>query len=158
MVITNKHIEMKNELALLLSGLGIFLSFCWFFVNKASKYWQENWEKHVDMLEDKIMGPLYKTTFKDNNEGTLDFICPFKPYKYSVSKINQFLSFVIILVWVFLFLSNFTAIFCVYKLTSCSNTVIITIAVILSVFLLCIFCRSSKNRGEFYFKRHKVVD
>jgi hypothetical protein len=156
MVITNKHIEMKNELALLLSGLGVFLSVCWFFVNKASKYWQENWEKHVDMLEDKIIGPLYKTTLEYNNEGTLDFISPLKPYNYSVSKINQFLSFVIILVWLFIFLSNFKTMFCIYKPTSCSNTAIITIMLILSVFSLCICCRSSKNRGEFYFKRYKV--
>jgi hypothetical protein len=157
MVITNKRIEIKNELALLLSGLGIFLSVCWFFVNKASKYWQENWEKHVDMLEDNIMGSLYKTTFEYKDKKS-DFIHPLRPYNYSVSKINQFLSFVVIFVWIFLFLSNIPAIFCLFKPIRCFYAIIITIALIASIIILCNSCRPSKTREEFYFRRHKVVD
>jgi hypothetical protein len=155
LVIINKKIEMRNELALLLSGLGIFLSVCWFFVNKTSKYWQENWEKHVDMLEDYSMGPLYKTTLEYPWK-TGDFINPFRSYNYSVSKINQFLSFVIIFVWLFLFLLSISAIFCLYEPIRHFNAIIIIIAVIAALFLLCIFCRTAKNRGDFYFKRRKV--
>lgn len=57
----NQH-AFYNEILLAISVFGLFLSCCWYLVNKGAKYWQENWEKHVDMLEDEIMGPLYKTT------------------------------------------------------------------------------------------------
>jgi hypothetical protein len=71
-------------------------------VGKGSKYWQENWEKHVDWLEDDVMGPLYKRVlaYKYGKAGRL---LPTKPYPFSVSKINQLLSFAICLVWAFLY-------------------------------------------------------
>jgi hypothetical protein len=42
--------------------LGFLFSLAWYFVNRGSGAWQRNWESHVDLLEDEIMGPLYKTT------------------------------------------------------------------------------------------------
>ena len=42
--------------------LGVIFSLCWHFVNRGSKFWQLNWEKHLDAMEDTIVGPLYKTT------------------------------------------------------------------------------------------------
>ncbi len=92
--------ELKNELIFLLNLFGLFLSTSWFFVNKGSKYWQENWEKHVDLLEDKIIGPLYKTTV--SKRGKLDRFSPHKSYPYSVGKINQLISFVVVFLWLFL--------------------------------------------------------
>ncbi|MDK7224247.1 hypothetical protein QP468_13575, partial [Proteus mirabilis] len=50
----------KQDISVVLSCLGIIFSWAWFCVNRGSKFWQENWEKHVDNLEDKIIGPLYK--------------------------------------------------------------------------------------------------
>lgn len=44
--------------------LGLIFSFSWFLVNRGSKYWQENWEGHVDLLENIYMGPLYKTVIE----------------------------------------------------------------------------------------------
>ena len=44
-----------------LSALGLFFCFSWLLASKGSKHWQENWENHLDMLEDEITGPLYKT-------------------------------------------------------------------------------------------------
>ncbi|HCD6357309.1 TPA: hypothetical protein NDU07_005770, partial [Klebsiella variicola] len=52
--------EYRGELTLLVGCLGVVFSFAWVCVNKGSKFWQQNWEKHVDMLEDDITGPLYK--------------------------------------------------------------------------------------------------
>lgn len=68
--------------------MGLIFSFAWTFVIKGSKRWQENWEVHIDKLEDFISGPLYKTI---NSKG--------KAF-YSVSKINEILSHLIILVWI----------------------------------------------------------
>lgn len=50
----------KQDLSVMLSCIGMVFSFAWVCVNRGSKQWQENWEKHVDMLEDGITGPLYK--------------------------------------------------------------------------------------------------
>lgn len=44
----------------LLSLLGFLFSVLWLFTSKASKHWQQNWENHIDLLEDKITGPLFK--------------------------------------------------------------------------------------------------
>lgn len=45
---------------LILSGLGLFFCFSWLLSSKGSKHWQENWENHLDLLEDEVTGPLYK--------------------------------------------------------------------------------------------------
>lgn len=44
-----------------LSALGFFFCLAWLLSSKASKFWQENWESHIDLLEDSVTGPLYKT-------------------------------------------------------------------------------------------------
>jgi len=68
--------------------IGFILSFAWLLTNIGSKSWQHNWEAHVDLLEEKFTGPLYKTV---NMEKT-----------FSVSKINEIISFVFIVIWVLL--------------------------------------------------------
>lgn len=89
------HPEEKIPI-LIVSVLGFLFSFSWYLVNKGSKFWQNNWERHVDYLEDKVMGPLYKivTNPKKNN-----FLNPITEYPLSVSKINQLLSFIVTLIW-----------------------------------------------------------
>lgn len=51
----------KNAFSLLLSSMGSVFTLSWFLVNRGSKYWQENWENHLDLMENGITGPLYKT-------------------------------------------------------------------------------------------------
>jgi hypothetical protein len=65
--------------------IGFVLSTAWFLINIGSKTWQRNWEVHVDLLEDEITGPLYKTVY------------PMRTF--SVSKINEIVSFSFIVVW-----------------------------------------------------------
>jgi hypothetical protein len=93
-VISNNTIEKKDVsiLTLLITGIGVFLSLCWVFINIASKYYQENWEKHVDLLEDDYMGPLYKRTLEYEKTR-------FEIPTYSVSKINLLLSIGIVATW-----------------------------------------------------------
>lgn len=66
---------------LVLSALGFFFCLAWVLSSYASKHWQENWEKHIDLLEDYVTGPLYKIY----SAGT----------SYSVSKINIAAGYVI---------------------------------------------------------------
>lgn len=85
----NINDKAKGEALLILSCLGVIFSVTWYFVNRASKFWQENWENHVNLLEDKIIGPLYKTVLHD--EG-ISFWKLSGPYPFSVSRLNQILS------------------------------------------------------------------
>jgi len=78
------------------SCIGLVLSVSWYLVNRGSKYWQENWERHVDVLEEESMGPLYKTTIHVSEFPWLNI---FSGYPYSVSKINQIVSVYVIAVW-----------------------------------------------------------
>jgi hypothetical protein len=45
---------------LLVSVIGFIFSYFWYFVNRGSKFWQDNWERHVDYLEGLSIGSLYK--------------------------------------------------------------------------------------------------
>ena len=95
----------KTYLSVVVGCLGFMFSFAWFFVNKGSKYWQENWENHVDLLEDSVVGPLYKVVIsrpaKDKKNHLRNLI---GPAAYSVSKINQIVSLFVTLLWFILIL------------------------------------------------------
>jgi uncharacterized membrane protein YhaH (DUF805 family) len=96
-VVTGKSNETANGMHLdfYLILLGIIFSFGWLLVINASKRWQENWEKHIDCLENKITGPLYKTLY-------------YKGHKYySVSGINKILAKVVIVTWGVLLIQYF---------------------------------------------------
>jgi hypothetical protein len=97
--------ETKVDLSIIIGCLGFVFSFAWFCVNRGSKFWQENWEKHVDVLEDNVTGPLYKVVLSRNQSGS----CKDKavhlltgPSKLSVSKINQLISLYVTLLWAIL--------------------------------------------------------
>ena len=81
--------EGKADALLVVSCLGVIFSLAWYFVNRGSKFWQENWEKHVDLLEDEINGPLYKVIVSKDK---MRWWKPADPWPFSVSKINQILS------------------------------------------------------------------
>ena len=100
-------VETKQDLSIILACLGIVFSFAWFCVNKGSKYWQENWEKHVDVLEDSVTGPLYKVVLSRNKdmsvkEKGIDIITG--AANISVSKVNQIISLYVTILWIALLL------------------------------------------------------
>ena len=86
-----------------LSFLGFFFSLAWFMVNKGSKFWQENWEIHVSMLEDDVIGPLYKTHLNPSYSSKFGLTSAFD---FSVSKVNMVASFVVGLFAVCFFIWN----------------------------------------------------
>lgn len=94
----------KREFILvLIACIGFVFSVAWHCVNKGSKFWQENWENHVELLEDKVFGPLYKTQARRPNRSAslsdliVDFFVAPKPF--SVSKVNQLVSTFMALIW-----------------------------------------------------------
>jgi hypothetical protein len=80
----------------LLSCLGFSFSLAWYFVNRGSTTWQRNWEKHVDLLENEVTGPLYKMTLDRNS---YKFWRLNSGYPFSPSKINGIIAAFIIVIW-----------------------------------------------------------
>jgi len=75
----------QNELGFIIICMGLVFSVSWYLVNIGSKKWQENWEKHIDMLEDYVTGPIYKTVWNET--------------AFSVSRINIMVSSFVTLIW-----------------------------------------------------------
>jgi hypothetical protein len=97
----------KDDLSVILCNLGFTFSFGWLCVNRASKQWQENWENHVDMLEDRVQGPLYKVVLKrtaPKGVRQLSSHILTGPSSISVSKVNQLISLFVTLIWFVLLL------------------------------------------------------
>lgn len=100
----------KELILILIACLGLVFSVAWHCVNKGSKFWQENWENHVELLEDQVIGPLYKTLTKrpighrSKFETFGDFFSEPKPY--SVSKINQLISTYMAFIWALILFSS----------------------------------------------------
>jgi hypothetical protein len=69
-------------------AFGAFTAYVWLRILMGAKFWQENWERHVDLLEDHISGALYKTY-------------PINPGRapYSVSKLNLTMAIFTLCLW-----------------------------------------------------------
>ncbi len=99
----------KPLLLFLISCLGLVLSLGWYLVNRGSKYWQTNWERHVDCLEDEFVGPLYKTNVSKQQFSLFRF---WEGYPYSVSKVNQLISLFVFTVWLGIAIVSFLSLVC----------------------------------------------
>lgn len=97
-ILTSKSISFQEQYLFLIESIGFVFSLGWFFVNRASKHWQLNWEKVIDSLEDDITGPLMKNHINNHNS----FWSLTLSYRFSVSRINQIISCFITLIWVLL--------------------------------------------------------
>lgn len=73
-----------------LSCLGMLTATSGWLSSLGSKFWQANWEHHIDMLEDEFEGRLHKTAW----------IGP-KGNRWSVSGLNERMSFFFVAFWVF---------------------------------------------------------
>ena len=100
--------EQNPSLILVFACLGFLFSLAWYLVNRGSKFWQNNWERHVDLLEDETIGSLYKTIIQSEKSG--NFLTSER--QYSVSKINQILSFFITIFWLLLIAKTIFPISC----------------------------------------------
>lgn len=90
-------------LALALSVLGFLTALGLVFMNKGSKFIQENWEFHIDMLEDGIEGKLHKTILSDSKIcKKCGCSCCGCQRQFSVSKLNQIASEIFAGAWFFM--------------------------------------------------------
>ncbi len=99
---TAKDFPERQYFSVILGCLGFLFSFAWHCVNRGSKQWQENWENHVDLLEDSIVGPLYKTVLRRRppenlRERVVNLVTG--PFPISVSGVNQIISLYVVVLW-----------------------------------------------------------
>lgn len=120
-VLNSKNYVKNPEILYFVICIGIITSIAWLFTNKGSKTWQRHWEIHVDMLENNITGPLYKIVTS--------------PKTYSVSKINEIVSYFMVSVWCIILIKYF-----VDNLTiDCSKqwAYLETLSTIVTVYFIC---------------------
>ncbi len=110
-MLTSKDIYFQEQYLFLIESIGFIFSLGWFFVNKGSKHWQLNWEKVIDSLEDDITGPLMKNNIQNHNS----FWSLILSYRFSVSRINQIISFFITFIWFLLMIQTSVDIVCNYQ-------------------------------------------
>lgn len=141
-------------LNLIIICLGICFSLSWILVNKGSKKWQENWEAHIDMLENEITGPIYKMVLDKER------------YNYSVSKINLDVSRFVLFIWVVILLYFIYKCKCYFCLC-CTACPYFTLILYLTLIGLGIFVwkllhknktNEKKKRFYFYLRESKISD
>lgn len=99
----------KTEFIVTLCCLGVLFSFGWHCVHRGSKQWQENWENHVDMLEDYAVGPLFKTVLRRRAaKGVREHLANAVtgPWPVSVSGVNQIISGYMVVLWLVLLIKS----------------------------------------------------
>lgn len=91
-----------------ISFLCFFFCLAWVLINKGSKFWQKNWEEHIDNLENEFSGKLYKSFLNTNNIKFCSSIFSEDAYDYSVTKITWFASLIMTIfscgMWIFNFI------------------------------------------------------
>jgi len=99
LILSTQNLDDKKFLAFIVACVGFVFTFAWFQVNRGSKQWQENWENHVDILEDNVTGPLYKTILgRPEGDGFFERHVT-GPGNISVSKTNQIVSLFTLCIW-----------------------------------------------------------
>lgn len=88
---TNYNETSRNHPFILFCSIciGFLTALAWVLTNKGSKFWQRHWEKQIDVLEDEVTGPLYKTVYAYKS-----------PVTFSVSKINEIVSQFFVVIWI----------------------------------------------------------
>jgi hypothetical protein len=99
----------REYLAYIVSCIGLIFTWAWLLVNRGSKYWQENWEAHVDMLEDEVVGPLYKTVLYEPSDRNFREKYLLGPEAISVSKVNLIVSLFTLCIWIVLLVHSLRA-------------------------------------------------
>ena len=122
-LLSSKDIQIIYRL--LVSFLGTVFSWAWYLVNRGSKYWQENWEKAVSILEEVLGFSLFEVRFNElrekENGNKIKKSLALSGRRYSVSKINTLVALITFIVWTSLFISDLLDMIAVFTLLSLLN-------------------------------------
>jgi hypothetical protein len=81
-----------DPLPVAVAALGVLTATANMLSAKGSKFWQANWEAHIDMLEDEFEGRLHKTIKLTGGKAS-----------YSVSRLNLVLTHCFVVFWILMF-------------------------------------------------------
>ena len=95
-------IYQKEWLLLFLAALGFLLSLLWYMANRGSKFWQENWEAHIEQLSMYSGIPIFGI-IKRREHSIRNLM---QEYPFSVSKVNQMVSLIITISWFLTFIKD----------------------------------------------------
>lgn len=84
-----KDLGISPVIPVAFAALGLVTSLAGVLSARGSKFWQENWEHHIDMLEDEFEGRLHKTAYVGKDG-----------LAWSVSGVNERLGFCFGAFWV----------------------------------------------------------
>ncbi len=147
-ILSAEHLCDKEFLAHVVGCIGLLFTWAWCLVNRGSKQWQENWENHVDMLEDEVTGPLYKTVLlrpKTAPDPIERYITG--PGKFSVSKINQWVSSFTLIIWGCLIVRSFPKITCA-SLGAYKWHIIVSLLTALFGFFMWLWGKTDLSKGR----------
>ena len=78
-----------DPLLIALATLGVLVALAHALSSVGSSFWQNNWEMHIDFLEDEFEGSLYKNVWLYKNKRS-----------YSVSRLNKNLLWFFVIFWI----------------------------------------------------------
>lgn len=84
-----------------LISIGLITTIAQVLVYKGSKFWQETWEFHIDMLEEEFEGKVHQLHLKEKKDNGA------KPI--SVSKVGEYTSIIFLFCWVLLWVVSMAA-------------------------------------------------
>jgi hypothetical protein len=91
----NTNGDLPRWIPALVAFLSVVFSAGWYVVARASKFWQENWELHVDYLEDRVARPLFQTVANPKKRAWWK---PLDGLAVSVSRVNMVLALTVTIV------------------------------------------------------------
>lgn len=135
--------------------IGFIFALSWYLVNRGSKYWQSNWEKIIDTIEDIVHSPLYRTNLT-NSKKPSDLI---SRYPYSVSRINIIVSLYICLIWLGLIVNFFVKL----EISKLDDSIVVFIILlsllsIVTTYYLTVIGQSRKDSTEHYSLEQRYME
>lgn len=92
----------SHWVSLFIAALGFLLSLLWHMANRGSKFWQENWEAHIEELSTYLGTPIFGI-IKSRKDPIYEVT---GHYPFSVSKVNQMVSLIITISWFLTFIKE----------------------------------------------------
>lgn len=141
----------KNpEILFCIICIGFITALSWALINKGSKFWQRHWEKYIDILEDNVTGPLYKTIYAHKTTKT-----------FSVSKLNEMISFFFTVIWVILtikYFQNHLSIIGSWRDIALIEIILIIVTILFTYAMFNGYGRGNFGSSEFDYYSRKVFE
>lgn len=94
----------KPHYELLVICIGFIFSLSWYLVNRGSLYWQANWERMIEAIEERLNISFYRSNMVSNKK-VIELV---SWHPFSLSRINTLVSFFVCVIWICILIWHFT--------------------------------------------------